>query len=635
MFVTGGHNVKKLIIEMLSLLLVASCTAKVDEVKSSSIKDGEYFGGSVGFNGPIKVKTTIEEGKIKGIELVENYESFGVQRAIETIVNDIVEHQSIKCDVVTGATFATRAVLTSVEKSLQEAGANLEDFSTPYVRGKLDKTEYETDVLVIGAGGAGLSAGVSASQNGANVIVIEKLGMTGGSTIFSGGALNAADVERGTLTEMTESNISAIQKLLDKEPNDEYEKGLQNAVRKQLEAHLNEKNTWLFDSVELHALQTYSGGDYEGNPELINVLTTNALDGVNWLESIGAKWKEELGSATGSLWQRSHYGIDEEMPNGAPEIFPAEKFIEDNDNIELHLYTKAVNLEKKDDMYILKADNKGQEVTYKAKSVIMATGGFGANVEMREQYNEQWDNLGASIGCSNQNPAAQGEGIILAQQVGADLVDMGLIQLHPNGEEGTGMMMGQPHTSGLNRIFVNNEGNRFVAEDSRRDVLVNAIYAQPDGNMWIIADGNRYPEGNALIANYVTLGKTFKADTIEELAEMIGVDPANLQASIDAYNEVVDGKEDEFGLKTYDKKLGVAPFYAAKRIPTVHHTMGGVRINTNAEVIGENGSVISGLFAAGEVTGDIHGANRLGGNAIVDIVVFGKIAGEQAAEYSK
>lgn len=624
----------KLIAFVSTSVLLSACSSAGQAAKMTA-KDGEYSATSNGFNGPVQVKTTIENGKIKSIDLVENYESFAVQRGIEQIKSDIIEQQSIKCDVVTGATFATRAVLSAVKDCLQQAGANLDDFSKEYVRGKLEKTEYSTDILIVGAGGAGLTSAVSAVQNGAQVIVVEKLGLTGGSTIFSGGAFNAADTERGKLTEMTEANVSAIKKLLDREPHDDYEKKLQDTVRTQLEAHLNAKETWLFDSVELHALQTYSGGDYQGNPELIDTLTQNALDGVNWLAEIGAPWQEKLGSATGSLWQRSHYGIDDGYPNGAPEIFPTTKFLNENENSNIHLYTQAKSLEKTEDGFVLKADNKGQEITYHAKSVIIATGGFGANVEMREKYNEQWDNLGPNIGCSNQNPSAQGEGILLAEQVGANLIDMGLIQLHPNGEEGTGMMMGQPHTSGLNRIFVNNEGERFVAEDSRRDVLVNAIYAQPGGNMWIVADGNRYPEGDPKIANYVTLGKTFKADTIEELAKMMNVDAANLQASIDQYNAIVDGQQDEFGLKTFDKKLGVAPFYAAKRIPTVHHTMGGIQINTKAEVLDSNGNTIPGLYAAGEVTGDIHGANRLGGNAIVDIVVFGKIAGQSAAEFIK
>lgn len=621
----------KKIILCLLIMICIGCSKN----KNANI-NGEFIGESTGFNGPLKVKTIIEKGKIKNIEFVENYESFGVQRALELIKNEIIEKQSVNLDIVTGATFATSGTLNAVKDSLSKAKLDLEDFKEKYSRGKLEKTQYDADIIVIGAGGGGLSAAVTASQNGSKVIVVEKLGMTGGSTIFSGGAFNATDIERSKLTKMSDQNIEAIKKLIEKVPNDEYEKKLQDDVRKELQKHLDAKNEYLFDSKSLHALQTYSGGDYKGNPKLIDTMIENGLDGVNWLEKLGAKWQEKLGSATGSLWQRSHYGIDEEFPNGAAEILPAEKYIKENKNLSLHLYTQAKELILEDGKVVgVKADNKGQEITYKAKAVIIATGGFGANVQMREKYNTQWDNLGSNIGCSNQNPAAQGEGIILAEKAGANLIDMGFIQLHPNGEEKTGMMMGQPHTAGLNRIFVNNDGNRFVAEDSRRDVLVNAIYAQKGGNMWIIADGNRYKEGDKTIENFVKLNKTFKANTIEELAEKINVNKDNLKAAIEEYNAVVDGKEDKFGLKTFDKKLGVAPFYAAKRIPTVHHTMGGIEINEKAEVLNKNKEVIKGLYAAGEVTGGIHGANRLGGNAILDIVVFGRIAGQNASLYSK
>ena len=256
----------------------------------------------------------------------------------------------------------------------------------------------------------------------------------------------------------------------------------------------------------------------------------------------------------------------------------------------------------------------------------MATGGFGANVEIRQKYNEQWDNLDSSIGCSNQNPAAQGDGIAMGLAAGAQLVEMGLIQLHPNGYL-DGNMMIDPKTSGLNKIFVNSKGNRFVAEDACRDVMVDATYAQPGGFMWVVADATRYPAGSTKIENEVSIGKTLKAGTVEELAALTEMDAANLQASIDVYNAIVDGGEDEFGLTTYDQKPDNPPYYAGKRMPTVHHTMSGLKIDSECRVIGGSGEPIPGFYAAGEVTGDIHG-----GNAIADINFFGKIAGSSAAQ---
>ena len=612
--------------------------APVDEkepetVPEAKLTPGTYTATANGHNGPVTVETVVDETSIKSVKIIEHFETYGVWQVIDKVPEAIVEQQSVAVDAISGATFASRAVITAVKDCLEQAGADLSMWTVEKEKETPKAAEYTADVIVIGGGGSGLAAAVSAHQNGASVIVVEKLGMVGGSTIFSGGAFNAADSERSKLTEMTDSNRNALMKLLEKEPHDDYEKQLQETIKEQYEKHIAEGNTWLFDSPELHMLQTYNGGDYEGNPELISVLGNNALAANQWIESLGVKFQDKLGMATGAIWQRSHYGIEDKYPDGFASIFGFVDYIDSHDNIEVQLNTKAEELIVKDGKVVgVKAMNGDNPVTYNAnKGVVVATGGFGANVEMRQKYNTLWANLDSSIGCSNQSVAAQGDGIVMAEAVGAQLIDMGLIQLHPNGEVGTGMMMGVPGTSGLNRIFVNNEGKRFVAEDARRDVMVNAIYAQPGGTMWVVADTNKYPAGNIEIENAVKLGKTFKADTVEELAKLIGVDAANLQKSIDDYNAVVDGAVDELGLTTYDKKLGNPPYYAAKRLPTVHHTMGGLKIDTDCRVLDKEDNPIPGLYAAGEVTGDIHGANRLGGNAIADIAVFGRIAGESVA----
>lgn len=636
---------KKIIAILLCLsmiLSIAGCGQKVqapqsveEPSKGKTLTPGTYSATANGHNGPVTVETVVDENSIKSVTITELFETAGVQQVINQIPEAIVAEQSVGIDTISGATFASRAVITAVTDCLKQANADIEAWSVKKEDVPPSETEYAADVIVIGAGGSGLASAVSAHQNGASVIVIEKLGMIGGSTVFSGGALNAADPEKSKNTEMTDSNRNSLTKLLTKEPHDDYEANLQKTVQEQYDAHVVAGNAWLFDSAELHALQTYNGGDYEGNPELITVLTQNALPAVQWIESLGVEFQDKLSMATGAIWRRSHYGTEDKYPDGFAAVFGFKDYIDKNDNIEIQLNTKAEELIVEDGKIVGVKAMKGEyPVTYHAKNgVIIATGGFGANVEMRQKYNTQWANLDSSIGCSNQRVAAQGDGIVMAEKAGAQLIDMGLIQLHPNGEVGTGMMMNVPKTSGLNRIFVNNEGKRFVSEDARRDVMVNATYAQPGGTMWVIADGTNYPEGkDAQIENLIKLGKTFKADTVEELAKIIGVDAANLQNSIYQYNAVVDGAEDEFGLTTFDKKLGTPPYYAAKRLPTVHHTMGGIKIDTEGHVIGQDGSLLKGLYAAGEVTGDIHGANRLGGNAIADIAVFGRISGESAAK---
>ena len=293
----------------------------------------------------------------------------------------------------------------------------------------------------------------------------------------------------------------------------------------------------------------------------------------------------------------------------------------------------------------VKALYKGEkEVTVNAGAVIIATGGFGANVEYRQSVNDGvWKEvtLDDSIGCTNIKPCAQGEGLALAEGAGAELIGLSDIQLHPCGTPGTGLME-DIRTSGRNRIFVNTDGKRFVNEGAERDALCKAIFAQPDGTYWVVVNTLRYPDpdepdaNGATINNMLALGHIVTGETVEEVAEAMGVDATNLQASIDAYNEVVGGAEDEFGFvadNTADAEMTEGPWYACRKVPTVHHTMGGIKVNVESEACDADGNPIPGLYAAGEVTGGIHGSNRLGGNAIADCMTFGRNAGTNAAAY--
>jgi len=283
------------------------------------------------------------------------------------------------------------------------------------------------------------------------------------------------------------------------------------------------------------------------------------------------------------------------------------------------------------------AEGKNGKITVNAKNgVIIATGGFGSNVEMRDQYNTIWPKL-TNIKTTNHR-GATGDGIIMAEKVNASIVQMEYIQLLPMGDPVTGSLSGNIEQGVENRIFVNAQGNRFVDEGARRDVMTKALMEQTDSMMWVIVDQHSYPTGdtvnnfNETIDSLVKEGRAYKADTLEDLAKQIGVEPANLVKAVEAFNASVDGAKDEFGRTLFMDKLDTAPFYAGKRVPTVHHTMGGIKITPETRVVDQNGEIIKGLFAAGEVTGGIHGANRLGGNALADVHTFGRIAGATAAK---
>ena len=249
--------------------------------------------------------------------------------------------------------------------------------------------------------------------------------------------------------------------------------------------------------------------------------------------------------------------------------------------------------------------------------------------------------LGKGIGASTIQKAAQGDGIAMGKKVGAEVIGMSDIQLHPCGTPGTGLME-HIRTSGRNRLFINENGDRFVNEGAARDTLCKAIFAQPHSTYWLVVNHLRYPtrdtpdKDGSTIANMASLGAVIEGATLDDLAKKTGMDPAKLKASVDEYNKVASGKieKDKYGFvanNKEDKPMTEGPWYAVKKVPTVHHTMGGLKINTQTQVLDIAGKPIPGLYAAGEVTGGIHGANRLGGNAIADIFTFGRQAGKVAA----
>lgn len=585
-----------LIVTFLSISLVA-CNNKPKETDvPKKVTDGTYTATVDGHNGPLKLKAVVEGEKIKTIQVVEHQETPNISDlAISSIPERIVAIQGLGVDAISGATVTSNAILAAAAEALKEAGYDVE--ALKQVKDTVKKEEDITltaDVIIIGAGGAGLAAAVSAHQEGASVIVIEKMPKVGGNTIMSGGALNAVDDGSET-------------------------------------AKANK------DSTELHFQQTYEGGDKKGDPELIRTYVENVWDGVEWLQSLGMKFEPGTFTVLGGLWPRAHKPSD---PVGTGFFNTYQKYIDSNENIEVLLETKAEQLIVKDNRVtgVVATGKSGNKVTLNANNaVIIATGGFGANVQMRQEYNTIWKDLGENIKSTN-HPGATGDGILMAKEVNAELVGMEYIQLLPMGDPKTGSLSGNIEKAVENRIFVNKEGNRFVDEGARRDVMTAALMEQTDSLLWVILDSHDYPTGdevnnfNESVNTLIKEGRAFKGETLEELAAQIKVDPNNLVKAIEEYNKAVSGEiKDPFGRTLFKDPINQGPFYAAPRIPTVHHTMGGIKINKEAQVIDVNGNVIKGLYAAGEVTGGIHGANRLGGNALGDILVFGRIAGKNAA----
>ncbi|AFL98779.1 flavocytochrome c [Desulfitobacterium dehalogenans ATCC 51507] len=587
-------GLKKIILFMALIALVFSSTACTAQ-KSSEVKT--YLGTGEGIHGSIEVEVSLQDKKITDIKVLKQNETPDLGgAAITKLIEDMLKYQSIAIDTVSGATLSSNGLIAAVTKALEQAGVNLADYQKkPEKNQAANKTiNKETEVVIIGGGGSGLAAAVSAHQNGAKVLVLEKMPNVGGNTLISGAAYNAVDPKR--------QGAAGIE-----------------------------------DSIEKHYTHTYEGGDKLGKPELVRTLVENAYPTLEWLESLGMKYEDTIETIVGSLWARGHIPVE---PLGTGYVNAYMNYIKQHsDEIEIITHAKATDLIVEDGRITgVNAEGENGKIVAKAsKGVIIATGGFSANVEMRESYNTIWPSL-KNLKTTNQ-PGATGDGIVMAEKVGANLIGMEYIQLHPTGDPKTGGLDGNVARDIEDNIFVNKNGQRFVDEGSRRDVMSKAILEQEGATMWVIVDKHSYPEGSddseffGSIDSLIAEGRAYKADTLEELAQMMGINPENLVKTVAEFNKHVESKtKDQFGRTLYRNKIDTAPFYGGARVPVVHHTMGGIEINKDAQVLDKDGKIIPGLYASGEVTGGVHGSNRLGGNAMADINVFGKIAGASAAK---
>ncbi|MDO4549344.1 MAG: FAD-dependent oxidoreductase [Clostridia bacterium] len=587
-----------------------------------------------GFGGEVTVNVVVEDGVITQVIAEGASETTGVgSNAIEQLPARIVEAQSVAIDGVAGATITSTAVLTAAKDALISAGMSEEDVTREVEAAAIDTTPIEltADVVVVGAGGAGMSAAVEASNHGASVIVIEKMPSIGGNTLVAGSAMNASQPTIQATQTMPADRIATVEALLALEPQHELMEVWQAEVSRELEAYKESGDNFLFDSAAFHKLQTYVGGDYVGNPELISMLCDKAIEGVYWLENLGATWKDEIVSVYGSTWTRGHNPTMDMGTAGASFVYPQyNRLIENGGTVLLNHRADELMTQDGSVVGVKGQTSDGVPFTVHAnKGVVLATGGFSANEELREMYNEQWPTL---MGLDTTNPpSSTGDGIIMAEAIDANLVGMGWIQLIPYSSNSlTATIDGS--------LYLDKDGKRFIAEDERRDVIAAATIDHNDGWFWWLVDRKTIIDEldgvsiyGKVIADMDNGVDVFYGDTLEDIAERAGMDYATLQETVDAYNASVASGVDPIGRQNMPQTIDEGPYCMFVDWIMVHHTMGGVQIDDNCQVYDVNGNVIPGLYAAGEVTGGIHGSNRLGGNAITDVVVFGRIAGTSAA----
>lgn len=605
-----------------------------------ALKNGTFEGKAYGNNGWLTVEVTIKDNKITDIKTPGQRETkYLGDTAIREIGKDVLQYQTLNVDNVAGATVTSTALKTAIAQAIEKAGGDIAAFQKP-VPEKIKKvvgiTKGSADLIIVGAGGAGLSAAVTAKDLGVkNVLVLEKMPVIGGNTLRCASAFNAADPDRQKALPMTETLKEAVVKAISEKPVSEEHAKLMADVKAKYEAYLKSGSKTLFDCPEWHALQTYNGGDKVGQIPLIRQYSNNVLDTLHWMQSKGSPVMDRVSQGAGALWQRTHQ-LD--APAGLGLIDPLyQSAVKQGVNFKLGMRVQDLILNDKGRVIGVTATDKvGNKYEFTSKDgVILATGGYSQNKEMRRK---SAPHLTPEMVSTNQ-PGATGDGIVIATRHGADTTGMNYVQVYPLATPGTGALQGRARKmSGLDDVIdVNKNGERFVKEDARRDEFVAAIKKQPGGVVYDINDSSIVKPLNSFnedVETLVSIGRIYRADSLADLAKQLGMPADKLEATVAEFNKMVEAKNDpKFGRKLFDRPIVKPPFYATPRAPSIHHTMGGLQISTNAQVLDKNGKPIPGLYAAGEVTGGIHGSNRLGGNATADVLTFGRIAAKSAVAH--
>ena len=611
------------------------CGAKPASTSSDAGVSGDFTGTAKGFGGDVSVTLTLTDGAITGCTAEGKDETQGVgSEAIAKMPGEIAESGSIAVDGVSGATVTSTAIKEAAAAALTAAGLNPDDYKTAVENNATaEDSTVDADVVVVGAGGAGMTAAITAAAEGKTVVILESNFMVGGNSVRATGGMTAGKTVYQDENEFGESAVGekTVKGAGEKYAYNKTITALAKTVSEQWAAY-QANPTGYFDSVELMELDTMIGGKGINDPELVETLCANSADAIDWLDEHGITL-HNVSSFGGASVKRIHRPVNAEGKTVSVGSYMIPLLQENCEKagVKMMLDTTATEIltDANGAAVGVKATGaSGETVTVNAKAVVLATGGFGANLDMVVKYKP------ALKGFMTTNaPGIQGQGIEMAEAIGAATVDMDQIQIHPTVEANTAALI----TEGLRgdgAILINEEGQRFIDEVGTRDVVSAAEIAQTGSYSWLVVD-QAMVDASSVIQGYIKKGYTVTGATYEELGKAMGVDAAAFAETMEKWNGCVEAKNDpDFGRTSFANPLNTAPYYAVKVTAGVHHTMGGLKINANTEVLNEKGEVIPGLFAAGEVTGGVHGANRLGGNAVADFTVFGRIAGAAASDYA-
>lgn len=632
-------RIKKLIVGILCTYLLMSavgCSKTPSSSSSESYTAGTYTGVSEnGKNGSVTVEVKFSESSIESVIVTDHKETPSIaDAAIEKIPKEIVEYQSLNIDAITGATITCDAIVEAIADCVEQAGGDVKVLKEK----EKDKDvtveviEKEAQVVIVGAGATGMAAAISASENGAeSVIVLEKTASVGGNAIVSGGYLEYISAPDSLRPENTAGYNQIIENYINAETLSESHGEFQKALKAEYEEYLASGSTKVFDSKILCALDYFALEPYS-SPESMMDFATLLDDTTKWLTDMGMEWKDLVG-IVGYSWPRWTSPLKGYEGHGYFELFQR-KIDENNYPIEIMTETPATKLIVEDGKVIgvVAKTRDGKEYHIKSeKGVVLATGGFAANPEMVMEYNTMWDKLTVDTPTTN-TAGNTGDGIIMAQEVGATVEMMDDIMLFPNADPISNSTENIVGDTG-DPLYINKEGYRFVDESLDRYSLSGALLEQTDKILYIISD-----KTNSLVTDGITFNgfdveemienkQLYRADTLEELAEMLDIETEVFMETVNTYNRYASNyKDEEFGRISFsvNSVIDEGPFYACPRTVATHITGGGLVRDEKYRVLNEKNEVIEGLYAGGEVTAYMSGISSFGDGMYIGRILFGE-----------
>lgn len=483
------------------------------------------------------------------------------------------------CGGNTGKVSESSESETEATTSDVATGASQQEYTDP----KELKEAY--DVIIVGAGGAGMSAAIQAKEEGKNPVIFEKMPVAGGNTMKASSGMNASE------------------------------------TKFQKEEGIEDSNDKFFE-------ETLKGGHDTNDKDLLRYYVDHSASAIDWLDDMDIR----LNNLTilGGMSEKRTHRPEDGSAVGEYLVYGLLRNVHERE-IPVFVNSDVTEIQEKDGAVSgVKVTVAGEEKEVASKAVVVTTGGYGANPEMLEKEKPELKGY-----VTTNQEGSTGDGIKMIEALGGQAVDMNQIQIHPTVQQDNGMLIGEA-VRGEGGILVSQEGKRFVNELDTRDNVSAAIDGLEEKSAYLVFDEG-VKERVKAINFYETQGFVKKSDTIEGLAKELDMDEATLVETMATWNTAVKDKKDEaFNRETgMDNGLEKASFYAIKIAPGIHYTMGGIKINANTEVVDKEGKAIPGLYAAGEVTGGLHGNNRIGGNSVGDIIVFGRHAGEESAKFVK